>query len=43
LLKGPLRPPPPPPNQTPMRPMIQGAKVAPKVPPKPMALKGRKL
>ena len=42
-MKGPSRPPPPPPSNVPARPAGAVPKVAPRVPPKPKALAGRKL
>jgi hypothetical protein len=43
VVQGPSRPPPPPPSNIPSRPMMSQPKVAPKVPPKPMALRGNKM
>lgn len=42
-LKGPSRPPPPPPSNIPSRPIMNKPKIAPAVPVKPIALRGRKL
>jgi hypothetical protein len=42
-LKGPSRPPPPPPSTIPSRPIMNKPKVAPAVPMKPLALRGRRI